>query len=399
MKKFVILFAFLFVPGLSIPAYAGSFTLGEETKGATVTTDDSDLNIRIRMQPRIDYGDLIESEDGELFESDSDIYLRRLRIEMSGQLYSKVIKYNLTFSGDKWEQKGSSNKVNVFYAYTEAKINDSLSVMVGKEKLPYSRVSLSSSSKQLLIERPSSTEAAKKIFGPTDAYYQPKLAFKGNVLNDVVSYEIAFADGWQNGDKIYNMDNDGLDRKLQNGGPLYIARIEVSPPGWIEKKKSDAHLGKDRHIALGVNFANQGSIEYKESDYEENRTLTGLDLSGHYKGITAQFEYNEWKIDTDDPALSDRKPGGWYLQAGYFMEGLNIEPVVRYEDYDQDSKADSKGEKNTTAGVNWYAKGHSLKVGLNWIHTEYEKGASGKPDTASDETDRDIYQVQVQMYY
>ena len=144
MKKFVILFVFLFVPGLSIPAYAGSFTLGEETKGATVTTDDSDLNIRIRMQPRIDYGDLIESEDGELFESDSDIYLRRLRIEMSGQLYSKVIKYNLTFSGDKWEQKGSSNKVNVFYAYTEAKINDSLSVMVGKEKLPYSRVSLSS---------------------------------------------------------------------------------------------------------------------------------------------------------------------------------------------------------------------------------------------------------------
>ena len=33
------------------------------------------------------------------------------------------------------------------------------------------------------------------------------------------------------------------------------------------------------------------------------------------------------------------------------MEGLNIEPVVRYEDYDQDSKADNKGEKNTTAGV------------------------------------------------
>ena len=352
MKKFVILFAFLFVPGLSIPAYAGSFTLGEETKGATVTTDDSDLNIRIRMQPRIDYGDLIESEDGELFESDSDIYLRRLRIEMSGQLYSKVIKYNLTFSGDKWEQKGSSNKVNVFYAYTEAKINDSLSVMVGKEKLPYSRVSLSSSSKQLLIERPSSTEAAKKIFGPTDAYYQPKLAFKGNVLNDVVSYEVAFADGWQNAEIIYdNKDDDSLDRTIQNASPLYIARVEVSPPGWIEKKKSDAHLGKDRHITLGVNFANQGSIEYKENDYEENRTLTGLDLSGHYKGITAQFEYNEWKIDTDDPALSDRKPGGWYLQAGYFMEGLNIEPVVRYEDYDQDSKADNKGEKNTTAGV------------------------------------------------
>ena len=390
MKKFVILFAFLFVPGLSIPAYAGSFTLGEETKGVTVTTDDSDLNIRIRMQPRIDYGELIESEDKKSFESDSDIYLRRLRIEMSGQLYSKVVKYNLTLSGDKWEQKGSSNKVNVFYAYTEAKINDALSVMIGKEKLPYSRVSLSSSSKQLLIDRPSSTEAAKKIFGPTDAYYQPKLAFKGSVLDSMVAYEIALADGWQNGDTIAT----GI--TVQNGSPLYIARIEVSPPGWIEKKKSDAHLGKDQHIALGVNYANQGSIEYQGNNYKEGRTLTGLDLSGHYKGITAQFEYNEWKIDTDDPALSDRKPGGWYLQAGYFMEGLNIEPVVRYEDYDQDSKADNKGEKNTTAGVNWYAKGHSLKVGLNWIHTEYEKGASGRPD---DETQKDIYQVQVQMYY
>ena len=369
------------------PAYAG-FVLGEETKGVTITQGESDLNIRVRLQPRFDFGDLVD--DGSSYESQGDLYLRRARIEMGGHLLTKTIQYNLTLTADKWERIGNANKVGLINAYVRWLADDALVFTLGKEKLPYSRVSLTSSSKQLLIERPVSTEAAKKVFGATDAYYQPKFSVGGSLAEGIFGYEVAVADGWQNGETV----SGGND--VFTASPLLVARVELSPPGWAEGKKSDAHLGKGQHLTLGANVASQSGIEYDGAPFEEDRTLWGFDLSGHYKGFAAQFEYNEWEIDSTDPAIATKKPKGWYAQAGYFMEGPNIEPVARYEVYDQDSEAANKQEKVTTLGVNWYGKGHSFKVGANWLHHEFDASASGK---LTNDDSKDIYQIQAQMYF
>ncbi|MBI5468250.1 MAG: hypothetical protein HY891_03875 [Deltaproteobacteria bacterium] len=394
MKRRLITAAVISVLGLALsgPAQAGYF--GDETKGVTLASNESDLNIRIRLQPRFDYGDLVKSKDGKSYETESDLYLRRVRLEMGGSLLAKTIKYNLTLSADKWEQTGHTGAVSVLYSYVTWEADDALNLTVGKAKLPYSRVSLTSSSKQLLIERPVSTEAAKKVFGKTDPYYQPKLAAHGKLLEGIVAYEVAVADGWQNGEAVQSTPA----RTVFKSNPLYVGRVELSPPGWAEKSKSDAHLGSGQHLTLGVNAANQSGIEYSvaTNEFSEKRTLWGVDLSGHYKGLTAQFEYNNWKIDSDDPAVADVKPKGWYAQAGYFIDGLNIEPVARYEVYDQDSNSGEKKEKDTTVGINWYGKGHSFKVGANWVHTKYDTNASGK---LADDDKKDIYQLQAQMYF
>ena len=238
--------------------------------------------------------------------------------------------------------------------------------------------------------RPVSTEAAKKVFGETDAYYQPKFSVGGRLAEGMFGYEVAVADGWQNGETVSG-GNDVL-----TASPLIVARVELSPPGWAEKGKSDAHLGKGQHLTLGANVANQSGIKYQTGGFEEDRTLWGVDLSGHYKGFTAQFEYNEWEIDSTGPGIATKKPKGWYAQAGYFIEGPNIEPVARYEVYDQDSEAANKEEKVTTLGVNWYGKGHSFKVGANWLHHEFEASASGK---LTNDDSKDIYQLQAQLYF
>jgi phosphate-selective porin OprO/OprP len=395
MKRRLITAAVISLFGLALSGQAqAAGYFGDETKGVTLTSNESDLNIRIRLQPRFDYGDLVKSKDGKSYETESDLYLRRVRLEMGGSLLAKTIKYNLTLSADKWEQTGHTGSVSVLYSYVTWEAGDALNLTVGKAKLPYSRVSLSSSSKQLLIERPVSTEAAKKVFGKTDPYYQPKIAAHGKLLEGVVAYEVAVADGWQNGEAIQTTPA----RTVFKSNPLYVGRVELSPPGWVEKSKSDAHLGTGQHLTLGVNGANQSKIEYSvaTTDFSEERTLWGVDLSGHYKGLTAQFEYNNWKIDSDDPAVADVKPKGWYAQAGYFIDGLNIEPVARYEVYDQNSNASEKKEKDTTVGVNWYGKGHSFKVGANWVHTKYDSNASGK---LADDDKKDIYQLQAQMYF
>ncbi len=377
------------MPGDAAHAEGAGFFFGDETKGATIAANEADLNIRVRMQPRLDYGDIIKSADGKTYEKDADLYFRRTRLEITGHLLAKTIKYNLIISGDKWEKTGNANEVLVQNAYVEWLADDAYSIVFGKEKLPYSRVSLTSSSKLLFIERPASTEAAKKLFGETDAYYQPKIGVRGRLFDGILAYEAALADGWSNGEEIYS----GYD--VQASSPLYALRVELSPKGWSEEKKSESHLGKGRHLTAGLNYANQGSIEYKGTGYSEKRSLIGLDVSGHYNGITGQFEYNQWSI-SDDSTAADIKPRGWYVQAGYFIEPYKIEPALRYEVYDQDSNSDDETERNTTAGVNWYLKGQSLKMGLNWVHTGYDEEASG---ALSGDTTKDTYQAQAQMYF
>ncbi|MEK9195004.1 MAG: porin, partial [Patescibacteria group bacterium] len=343
MKKILLIPVLFLLITLSVMAAtharAQDFSMGEETKGLKVkVSDDTDISFRVRLQPRIDFGDLIKSEDGKSNESEMDMYIRRIRLEIGGQLYTNL-KYSLVFEGDKNGKFASSgsptNEVKIQLANIDYKFQDAFAVRFGKAKLPYSRVSLTSSSKQLIIERPVSTEAAKKLF---DDYYQSHLIVHGKAAEGILAYNLAVGDGWEPNSTITGTTT------VHKSDPLYIARLELSPPGWTEKDKSDAHLGKDRHLVLGVNYAGQKGIEYKTSAFGEDRTLIGADISGHYEGFTAQFEYNTWKEKYTNPATKEKKPKGWYAQTGYFISGLNTEPVARYEVYDQDSNLSDKTE-------------------------------------------------------
>ena len=388
MKKLLLIPALFLL--VATHAFAQDFSMGEETKGLKVKISDAtDISFRVRLQPRLDMGDLIKSEDGKSYESEMDMYIRRIRLEIGGQLYTNL-KYSLVFEADKNGKFASSgsptNEVKIQIANIDYKFDDMFAIRYGKAKLPYSRVSLTSSSKQLIIERPVSTEAAKKLF---DDYYQTHLMLHGKAAEGIFAYNLAVGDGWEPNSAIGSST-------VHKSDPLYIARVELALPGWIEKDKSDAHLGKDKHLVIGVNYAVQKGIEYKSSVYGEDRTLMGADISGHYEGFTAQFEYNTWKEKFTNPATKEKKPKGWYAQAGYFISGLNTEPVVRYEVYDQDSNSSDKTETTTTIGANWYGKGHSYKIGLNWVHTEYEKSASG---WLANDDKKDVYQIQAQLYF
>ena len=372
---------------ISSPVMAQGFVLGDETKGVTISkAEDESLAIRFRLQPRLDFGDLIKSRDGRSYGSESDLYIRRARLESSGNM-TKDLKYAVVLSGDKWGKAGHDDKIKLFYAYLDYKLLDTVSVRAGKAKLPYSRVSLSSSSKQLLIERPVSTEAAKKVF---DDYYQPNLLLHGKLLEGALVYNLAYGDGWEE-DKTLRTGNN-----VYKAGPLLVGRAELSPPGWMEKKKSDAHLGKGKHLTLGLHYAMQDSIQHNENTFGEDRDLFGFDLSGHWQGITAQFEYNQWQEEYSEPGKGGKEPKGWYLQAGYFINGINLEPAARYEKYDQDSSGNGKTEKVWAVGANWYAKGHSLKISANWVHTKFDRQASGW--LAGDDK-KDVFQLQAQLYF
>ena len=386
------------VCGVSLPAQA-DFALGDETKGINVKlNDEADMNIRVRLQPRLDLGEVAQDSTTRQFYSETDLFLRRLRLEVEGHL-TKALKYNLTLSADREDQnyrtRSSTNsttastaddqKFGVHYAYLDYSFANAVALRFGQYKLPFSRVSLTSSSKQLIVERPFSSEDAKGLFGD---YEQTELMLHGKFADGVVKYAVALADG---------SDQNQAGTVLSNpeANPLVIGRLEFSLPGWAEKSQSDAHLGKGKHLTFGVNAGTQDGIKSHNSTVETKRDLMGADVSFHLGGFTAQAEYNTWKVA--ETGLTDVEPSGWYVQAGYLIPGINIEPVARYEVYDLNSNATTdKENKYTTVGFNWYAKGHSMKVGVNWLHTEFGAGNLGAP---AQQSERDVYQIQTQLYF
>ena len=132
---------------------------------------------------------------------------------------------------------------------------------------------------------------------------------------------------------------------------------------------------------------------------------SGAPTSRPTSAASPQAEYIAWKEKYNRTVpKAAKEPEGWYVQAGYFIPGMNIEPVARYEIYDQNTNAaagsDDTEEKNTTLGLNWYGKGHSYKIGVNWVHSEFGKNAKSDVGVSGADADkRDVYQVQAQVYF
>ncbi|MDF1582773.1 MAG: porin [Methyloprofundus sp.] len=351
-------------------------------KGLKVSKGDASMKIRVRLQPRLDSLDINKD-----WNTSTDFYLRRARLEVSGQIM-KGLTYSMILASDKSgkRDKSKTTDFNLLYAYADYKYNDMVGIRGGKAKLPYSRVSLASSSKQLMVERPYSTDAAKGLFGD---YYQANAMLHGGFLDGVIKYKLAFADGGydKKGSPIdyYRNDRSSL---------LVIPRLEFSLPGWVEKKMSDSHLGKGQHLAWGMSAGIQDETKLGNGDTIAQQ-LYSTDLSFHYENITAQAEYNY--MNTDFGTAADKRKDGWYLQTGYFIPSLNLEPAFRFEQYNHDKSVNNKQDDIYTAGLNWYILGtHDLKVQVNYEHTEY---GEGNANPSNGKTSRDLLFLQAQIYF
>src|SRR3990170_3604405 len=123
---------------LTTASFAQDFRMGDETKGMKVKiSDDTDISFRVRMQPRLDMGELVKNDatTPTSYESEIDSYLRRLRLEIGGNMV-KELKYSLVFEADKKGKFASSgsptNEVKKQTANIDYKFNDSFGVRFGK---------------------------------------------------------------------------------------------------------------------------------------------------------------------------------------------------------------------------------------------------------------------------
>ena len=421
MKGFkTLLMVMLMIVSFSANSFADTeFPLGKETKGIEIKIDDdTKFNIRIRMQPRFDIGETstsLKADDGKSYNSINDMYLRRVRFEMGGNL-TKELKFGAEIEADKTAKQDGTAAAYGYHLFGDYKFSDAFSLFFGKKKLPYSRVSITSSSAQLIIERPNVTEDAKKFFGDLTGhgYYGPHIMLHGKLANGMFKYNLSITDGWQAG-----QTTKWTSKTVEKSGLAYIGMVEISAPGWVEEKQSDAHLGEGRHLTLSGYYGAQSGIEYgptktttttaslttgvvtstttsTANDNKEDRTLTGFDLSFHLGGLALQGEYVSMEITPSTSGTKATKPNGWYAQAGYYINGTAFEPAFRYEYYNKDSNKTDDDQTTTTFGFNWYPKGHSFKIGANYVVTTFGKGNSSK---LTNDDNLSSFQIQSQIYF
>lgn len=397
----------------------------EEVSAAAVP--ELPFEIELRMQTRFDAGDLLV-DSGDKYETEGDLFLRRVRLaidkEFANLPLGKELELNLTFDADRAEQdfrggerEDPSNRADLHYIYADWTIVEAFALKIGKQKLPFSRVSLTSSARQLLIERPAATELAKDSLGD---YQQAQFQLHGDFLDGAVRYSFAYADGANNLDALEDLDSEADVVRERRWGNAYLGRIEISPLGFtgiprlVEKKRDDTGIGEENHLTLGINAGLQDDIEYSiildEDDDSLDATLDtrlfGADLAGRYRlgtmgTLTGQAEYVTFERDFN--YRDDEEPDGYYVQLGYLLPATILrgwlEPALRYEVFDHD-RIENEGERGTkertfTAGFNHYLAKHQLKWSYNFVRTRFDDGVA---EAVNDST-RDLHQVMLQLSY
>ena len=372
------------------------------------------FNMNVRAQARFDFGDLLIN-DNETYETESDLYMRRARLEIEKKFetppFGKELELSITFDADRAgqdfddsEREDPSSDVELRYLYADWTFADEFALKVGKHKLPFSRVSLTSSSRQLLIERPVSTETAKDGLGD---YQQPQLQVHGYLRGGTIGYYLAFSDGVNNLDELQDLDNDADEVRNEAWGNAYIARLELSPVP--EKKKDDTGIGDKNHVTLGLNAGTQNNVKYATSAVSSAAVDTwvmGADIAARYSigaGIlTGQAEYVKFRKNF--AYKENETPKGRYAQLGYLLPGMilkgRLEPAVRYESFQQGrilnaGVGKTHDERIYTAGFNHYLSEHNVKWSYNWVSTRFDAGVA---ETVNDRT-RKIHQILLQFYF
>jgi phosphate-selective porin len=293
------------------------------------------------LQVQAEFGDRGDSR----FANDNDrFYLRRARLNATGKFLEEFdFRLEGEFAGTLANTSGLRAQLTdafiTWNRYPEANIR------VGQFKTPFGYEQLFSDPRLITIERSL----------VNDRLTQSR-QLGAQVGGDLFEKRLTYAAGVFNGNGANNNFND-------DDSFLSAARLS-----------GVLHQGKSLTWSLGGNVFSSEDTSVAASDvglpnnvFAGERLGTGLDtqvVAGRFD-LWAEYLTVDW-----EPASGrDFESEGWYVQGAYFFIPNRLQAVLKAESFD--AIADDRAEpvETGTAGLNWYLKGHDLKLLLNYLHT------------------------------
>jgi len=231
------------------------------------------------------------------------------------------------------------------------KVHEALRLGLGTGKIPYARTAMDSSSRLRFVDRPMGT-------GELSPGSRLGFTAEGRFLDGAISYIGG----------IYN-GTEGLGSGNPNEGILYGGRLETAPLG-----------------APAVLFPTEWRVVLGGGAMVENGPTTNtLAYSGdvHFEGPWFRLR-GEYLRDKRTPDIEPSLPAGSVaetenevivVEASTFVWPERVEIAVRWERVDINKETELFGDQQIiTGGVNWYVRGHRLKVQAHYLHRD-ELGA------------------------
>ena len=365
------------------------FLLGKETHINMKMTaqDNSDMWLKagVRIQGSFESTSTTDNATNDTTTL-MDAYLRRVRFEVAAG-FGKYASFTMDVRNDK-ANKGLDNAENGFNvgdAYLKIKKPFGTSLVnfkLYRAKIDVSRTETIKSARVVAYDRPLIADQAAQYISLNRRGTNAQMY--GN-WNKKIQYQIATGAATSPSKVKDATGNKGSTGELSDQSFFVGGKIKLSPfDGWEELQNTETYMGQGKHFTIGaaywtiptMNGDNDNNATNTTGTYNLAPSLINIEASMHYKGFMVQAEYfkfgdvvKDWTATTIETGTST----GWYATSEYVFTDFHfIAPFVRYESWDRFDGQSGYGVTSALAGVNWYLRGNTTKVGLVAQKDTYE---------------------------
>ena len=328
----------------------------------------------LRIQTRYD------REHDDNGNKNNDFFIRRLRLKGGGKVFD-LAKYYFEVKIDNTGKFNRTPQAQVENAWLDFKIKEALIIRAGLFDMVFSRNALTSDSKLLLMDR-SLIKGALTVLGIADNTVG--VLVHGRPMGGRFSYGFG---GFDNlGFEVLGQDTAVLARK--SDGTMLTGRVgynffDPSSPGGYGDYRS-SYNGQGKRLTISGNAAYLSKAEIGPSEFA--LYAYGIDLFFNTGGLVIEAEYDGYIEDVTNDLGANIDGHGYYVQAGYLVFP-KIELAVRYQELEPDNNVELDKLMWTSLGINYYIKGHNLKIQGEYIFKDEE----------GETIDNDLFQVQLQF--
>ncbi|MCE9591767.1 MAG: OprO/OprP family phosphate-selective porin [Planctomycetes bacterium] len=350
----------------------GSGMTAGYNKGFFLASEDGKYLLQIGGRVQVRYiANFRDHEDGASTPSNYDdtetgFQIRRMKPFFKGFIGSPKIKYNFVLAADR-----NATTLGLEEAVVEYQFMDGVSVYGGRTKAPFLHEELTSSGKQLTVER----SAVNEIF-TTGFVEGVGLRYESDMIRAMVMVN----DG-QNSGEISQSNAPYFPDSVPNGGGrdfdsdqsdiAVTARAEMRLLGdWKQYDDFAAWSGEETLLVLGT------ALHYEVGETGNLSTSADNDKFLMWTA-DAQFEVGGFGLygaiigrhdNDEETATEDNHDAfGAVVQASYMVIPDKFEPFVRWEYYDLDNIVDADENQLVTAGFNYYLDKHNAKFTVDAV--------------------------------
>jgi phosphate-selective porin len=347
---------------LAVPTCLAAQSLGVIKPGGKEPT----LSIGGLLQVQAETGDRGDSR----WANDNDrFYLRRARLNAIGKFLEEFdFKLEMDLAGTLANTTGL--RAQLTDGYVNWNRRPDANIRIGQFKTPFGFEQLYADPRLFTMER-------SLVNDRLTVSRQLGMQVNGDLFEKRLSYAV----GAFNGNGVNNNFNDD-DRFLMAGrlsGVLWQGRLGGQSASWS--------LGGNAYSSEDTNIAEPAEFGFDSNVFSGKRLGTGIDtqLQAGRFDFWAEALRTKWEPASRRPSASFESDG-WYAQGSYYVVKDRLQVVVKAESFDPRTEADDDATDIGTAGVNWYLKGHDLKLQLNYMRTSIE---------SQDDQDKILARIQV----